>query len=721
MFRFRVERKTNARVTTASARSDRFVIKRMSLIWSILLVMAVGQYTCVDNAEATLAGFDPGNIISDEVFYNSSSMSAQEIQSFLDRKVPVCASGYTCLKSYAQVTSTVPANAMCKEYTSSGLERASTILAKVAQACGVNPQVLLVTLQKEQGLVTSTSPGSSRYKIAMGYACPDTADCDADFFGFFNQVYSASWQFKRYTNPPGTSKLYTWYPVGKSSRISYHPNSSCGSTAVTIKNAATAGLYYYTPYQPNAAALSAGYSAANDQCSSYGNRNFYNYFTDWFGSTQTSNRSPSGVVTSVSAGLNKVTVSGWAVDPDTTEPVNLHIYAGGPYGKGVFTLLARANLDSSESLQSFPSLGRNHGFSITFALPQGPQEFCIYMINVGAGENSLLDCSVRAGAGGPPFGNFESATLTPTGTMLKGWTIDPDTNRSIDIHVYARTATGTLRWGGSHVAAVNRPDVGRVYKDYGSNHGFLVSVPTRVGTTEYCVYAIDPQQVENVLLGCHVVSTATGSPFGSLDEVTVDANVVHVRGWAIDPDTSEPIATVLTVDGVDAIRTVANSERPDVARVFPGYGAQHGFFTSVELEPGNHSVCVRALNVGTGSDFNLRCQQVISTLPPPFGNFESAVARGGSVSLSGWAIVPPSSAKAQLEVFSGGQIGIGKSLGFFDATMSRPDVGDAYPVYGPQHGFSFSVPFSGVGTTYCLYVSGVNTSNKTFLGCKTVN
>src|SRR5690606_12807423 len=62
-------------------------------------------------------------------------------------------------------------------------------------------------------------------------------------------------------------------------------NSACGRGPVYVENIATAALYYYTPYQPNAAALRAGFGEG-DGCSSYGNRNFYNYFTDWFGSTQ---------------------------------------------------------------------------------------------------------------------------------------------------------------------------------------------------------------------------------------------------------------------------------------------------------------------------------------------------------------------------------------------------------------------------------------------------
>ncbi|TQJ32737.1 hypothetical protein [Microbacterium sp. SLBN-146] len=235
---------------------------------------------------ADLSQFRPGNIISDEVFYNSGTMSEAQIQTFLQSKVPSCQSGYTCLKDWYDTTRATNADAMCAAYPGGGRERASTIIYRVAQACGINPQAILVTLQKEQGLVTHTWPSTSRYTIAMGQGCPDTAACDTRYYGFFNQVYGAAWQLKRYGNPPGTSQYFTWYAPGKTWNVRFHPNAACGSTPVYIQNKATAALYYYTPYQPNAAALAAGYAAANDPCSSYGNRNFYNYFTDWFGSVQ---------------------------------------------------------------------------------------------------------------------------------------------------------------------------------------------------------------------------------------------------------------------------------------------------------------------------------------------------------------------------------------------------------------------------------------------------
>lgn len=235
-----------------------------------------------DAAEAAdLSKFRAGNIIADAVFYNSAAMDEAKIQSFLNARVPTCASGYVCLKSYSTATTSRAADAYCSAYSGGSVETAARIIAKVAKACGINPQVLIVTLQKEQGLVTATAPTSTKYRIAMGYACPDTAACDSQYYGFFNQVYSAARQFQVYSK----SSTFTWYAPGKTWNIRYHPNSSCGSSPVYIENQATANLYYYTPYQPNSAALAAGYGVG-DACSAYGNRNFYSYFTDWFGSTQ---------------------------------------------------------------------------------------------------------------------------------------------------------------------------------------------------------------------------------------------------------------------------------------------------------------------------------------------------------------------------------------------------------------------------------------------------
>ncbi len=54
-----------------------------------------------------------------------------------------------------QDTYTRPADANCpRTYVGAPAETAATIIAKVGAACGISQQVLLVILQKEQGLVT---------------------------------------------------------------------------------------------------------------------------------------------------------------------------------------------------------------------------------------------------------------------------------------------------------------------------------------------------------------------------------------------------------------------------------------------------------------------------------------------------------------------------------------------------------------------------------------
>ncbi len=48
--------------------------------------------------------FDPGDIISDALFFDGGVMSASDVQTFLNSQVSACRSGYTCLKDYRQTT-----------------------------------------------------------------------------------------------------------------------------------------------------------------------------------------------------------------------------------------------------------------------------------------------------------------------------------------------------------------------------------------------------------------------------------------------------------------------------------------------------------------------------------------------------------------------------------------------------------------------------------------
>ncbi len=193
----------------------------------------------------------------------------------------IAATPFTCLKDHKQNTPAVAAESgICGNLTSKTNRSAALIISDVSNACGINPQSLIVLLQKEQGLVTDSWPWANQYQKATGYGCPDTAPCNSEYYGFFNQVYKAAWQFKKYRANPTNYN----YVAGQNNKIYYNPNSSCGYSWVNIQNQATAGLYNYTPYRPNQAALDNLYGTGNS-CSAYGNRNFWRYFNEWFGTT----------------------------------------------------------------------------------------------------------------------------------------------------------------------------------------------------------------------------------------------------------------------------------------------------------------------------------------------------------------------------------------------------------------------------------------------------
>ncbi|MFE6963807.1 cell wall-binding repeat-containing protein [Agromyces sp. NPDC057679] len=223
--------------------------------------------------------FTAGNLISNANFRNGAAMTEAEIQAFLQRMVGTCASS-SCLARLKMDTPTRTWSfGTCATYPGARGESAARVIYKVQRACGLSAKVILVTLQKEQSLLTDPAPTSGVLRKAMGYGCPDTASCDSTYYGFFNQVFAAARQLTWYGNPGGS---FTWIKVGQANRIQYNPATSCGSSLVTVKNAATAALYYYTPYQPNAAALANLYGTG-DGCSAYGNRNFWRMYRDWFG------------------------------------------------------------------------------------------------------------------------------------------------------------------------------------------------------------------------------------------------------------------------------------------------------------------------------------------------------------------------------------------------------------------------------------------------------
>ncbi|MGH7234322.1 MAG: hypothetical protein ACREF7_02655, partial [Candidatus Saccharimonadales bacterium] len=207
--------------------------------------------------------------MNDTVFRASNTMSADSIQTFLVNEGSGLAS-YSDIENCGS-TSGVHYTYYATYYSCSSSEPASKIIYDASQAYGINPQVILATLQKEQSLITTPDPTSSQLNCAMGYL-----SCGGDL-GFFNQVDNATWQFRTdyelgsgnnwwgYTpaNYPcstggtptvsngdnvGPGALY--YSVGlyPGNSVTFYDYNGNPYAQFVLPNISTASLYCYTPH-----------------------------------------------------------------------------------------------------------------------------------------------------------------------------------------------------------------------------------------------------------------------------------------------------------------------------------------------------------------------------------------------------------------------------------------------------------------------------------------
>lgn len=183
------------------------------------------------------ADFDPHFIISDQELFTAGSWTRFDIQKFLDDKG-------SYLRSYRAADA------------SGTVKSAADIIYDAAQNYQVNPKYLLVTLQKEQSLITDDTPTSKQLDWATGYAVCDSCSMSDPRLqkhkGFGKQVDDAAgimrWYYDNRANPVVIKKDT---PI----RID--------DLTVTPQSWATAFLYTYTPHL-------------------HGNRNFWRIWETWF-------------------------------------------------------------------------------------------------------------------------------------------------------------------------------------------------------------------------------------------------------------------------------------------------------------------------------------------------------------------------------------------------------------------------------------------------------
>jgi hypothetical protein len=99
-------------------------------------------------------------------------------------------------------------------------------------------------------------------------------------------------------------------------------------------------------------------------------------------------RNPFGSLDIVRAVPGGLEVAGWAIDPDSAGPIEVHVYVDGQ-GRGALT----ASRPRPDVGAVFPAFGPDRGFQGTFSTAPGPRQVCVYAINVGPGTvNPRLGC-----------------------------------------------------------------------------------------------------------------------------------------------------------------------------------------------------------------------------------------------------------------------------------------------------------------------------------------
>lgn len=647
-------------------------------------------------AAADGSKFDPGYIVSDENFYDGSAMDAAAVQQFLDSKNR-CGSGSNCLAPYRQTTPSMPKDSYCAAMEGRPGESAASIIARVGAACNMSQKAILVLLEKEQSLVTSRSPSDWNWRAATGFSCPDNRPCDPAFAGFFYQVYYAARSFQAYKY---NRAAFSWYKVNAWNNILWSEKAGCGTSRVFIRNLATLGLYFYTPYRPNAAALENLYGTG-DSCSSYGNRNFWRLWTDWFGDPTVNSHSPIGVIKDMWATEDGIAFWGWALDPDVpTEPVQLRISVG-----GVVTFWS-ADAPYEQMATAAPGAGIHHGFGGTVAAPPGTQqEICVTMVNQAGGLDASLGCrTIDLPPRVSPRGELKELWASVDGVHMWGWTIDPDAvPNAVDLHIQVDSTWHVMRADAPYSLGPS------LVEGAGPDHGFGGTLAVSPGVHRVCVTAINQNEGNNLPFGCRdvtVPSIADVSPKGEVKDVWGTAEGVSLWGWAADPDALDESVQVIVQVGSNWYAWQANQPNATVSAKVPGAGANHGWGGTIPVPPGEHWVCVYYTNINQGVDVNEDCRRVsVPVAVPqqqPLTKLMGAWQSAEGITLWGYAIDRDALNESAQVI-----VQVGSNWYAWTADAEYEPGRALYPGAGGNHGFVGSVPAPPGVHWVCAYSTNV--------------
>ncbi|HMH31008.1 MAG TPA: hypothetical protein VK534_00845 [Methylomirabilota bacterium] len=232
-------------------------------------------------------------IIDDAVFRDSGTMSDTDIQAFLNSQ----GSGLAGFSAVEDCGSSGGAHySFYASYYACGQNAsAAQIIGAASRAYGINPRVILATLQKEQSLITTPNPNAGQLNCAMGYS-----SCSG-YSGFFSQVDNATWQFKTYMELGSGNNWWGYTPASypcngatslynnalKAGRtVTFSDTNGTPYSTITLANMSTAGMYCYTPHvYNNPSGLFGNPQYGSTGLYYSGSYNFVKAFVSWWGST----------------------------------------------------------------------------------------------------------------------------------------------------------------------------------------------------------------------------------------------------------------------------------------------------------------------------------------------------------------------------------------------------------------------------------------------------
>lgn len=318
---------------------------------------------------------------------------------------------------------------------------------------------------------------------------------------------------------------------------------------------------------------------------------------------------------------------------------------------------------------------------------------------------------VAAASTSDPIGQVDQVTVEPGRVTARGWAVDADVATSpIIVQMFVDGSAFAMAW-----ANAERPDVGDAYPAFGRTHGYSLSMSAPAGPHTVCVYAVNEGPGTSTSLGCRSVGIPGNDPVGQVDRVTAEPGRVVAEGWAADPDSAEPVIVQAYVDWRANAVGRAGEPRPDVARVLPWAGASRGYSVVVDAQPGDHTVCVYAVNVGAGASRQIGCRRVTVPGHDPIGNVETVTVHGGRVTATGWVLDPDTGGPVIAQLYVDG------ASTMTWASARRTDVAGVYPWAGAEHGFTLSLDVTPGAHRVCVYGVNQGPGASRALGCRTTS